>query len=1505
MEDLFFLSTIRNYITSPRFIRRQWLADEVTEQMAKPGCHFVLLTAEPGAGKSGLLAQLADDHRDWPRYLIRRDQRQPLADASARAFLLRIGFQLAAAHPELFRPDQVRISVQQHIGELQEGGSAIAAAVDRIVSSPFYQTILEIGQQVERARGSVVGIHVGEWISDPRVIPISDLEGMALLDPLAALQREQPSTRITVLIDALDEVTGTDSEHGETVLDWLSAAGELPPNLRIIVTSRPNPQVRAFAEKQRDHVQEVQIRAGDKRVDRDLRSYTQSLLVLSPVTRALADAGRSPDDFAHDAVSKARGNIGYLDAIGRAIDRAERQREPATTIAALIALDELPKDLQGLYAFFLHQLCTKMSQHVIKVEDPSAGRSALLDAWSEVYRPILEVLCVAAEPLQLDELAGLTGTLARRTELTFALDQLAHLLEDPKDHRYRLYHATVVEFLTSPRTATEPANADLFVDSIAIHARLAARIRSQLPGLWTDTENKTETAIRRYGRNYYVLHLSRAHRWLDLFQALDQGDYGIGKVRADPTGAAFLSDLAVGASAAARDGLATTDAMTFLPHVFRYRLLSHLLSWTADGQAADIFAAWALLGDDGRALRQANLVVDPAHRVKVLCRIAAVLLDNIPGAAPEPMATPDNRHVARAAAAARSALAATGTFADDTAALKAVDEVLEIWIRLLEYGQAVDDDLSTRYLRLAEGALPLADRARALINAARLASLTDMDHTRQLLARVTELAGGCDDEDKVQANLAWAQLACVYADLRWLDDATTAVGRIQDDAVYRLRVATYVSTAYSESGDQTTASAEIATAVAGVGPVLFNETGPADKPRKAKRDLVADHVSVARAWLAVGNHERATAAAHHALHAAESNELPGSEGVADLIHVFRELGQNDEARHASQRLRDCALVNQRKLSGGPTYPIYPTKAATVLADADEVDLALDIIHAMGQQELAGAACTVVEAYARSRDWDGALKVVELIRRAEQKSQLFRISVSTGRERGHTLDAALAAVGERLADAGLVDRAIGLADQIQDATLRSSVYGAAALQEIKVGHPDAAYRLLDADERRIRLAGIKRFRYEIAKAGLLLLTTVGEWSAATAFAEGIDAKQPTARATATLIAMLLEANDLAAARRLADTMPDPGARAAQLIEYAKRLAAADPAAATTALTEACSLVSTLPPAARWGRLAAAAVALAKLGHREAAQQALQDAITAWGEVPRIEMRPTPWCTLAGDCVRVGQYEKGINIARGLPETGPWALDRTYALVRIAEALTEQDDREGAVERLEEAVQQASLIEFDPQRVEARGFIATKFVRLGMLSRALAEDLSAEAPQRIRDTVAGELGRSGRPEEALALYVNRDAPSDAVVTAVVPTLLGQGLIETARQLIDSVTTPASRAPLLIQLAEEPDYDKHSRLTVARTAMSLVVNTSDSVRNPDLVTRAAKCLQTVGGVGELLQLTTEQWSATRSATELAWRVPLAVPLVSSATAREITSALTWAEEFLERLTTPQYNK
>ncbi len=56
---LFYENLIKSYVEGRNLVERTWLAEQVEEALADPNCRFLLLTAEPGAGKTAFLAWLA------------------------------------------------------------------------------------------------------------------------------------------------------------------------------------------------------------------------------------------------------------------------------------------------------------------------------------------------------------------------------------------------------------------------------------------------------------------------------------------------------------------------------------------------------------------------------------------------------------------------------------------------------------------------------------------------------------------------------------------------------------------------------------------------------------------------------------------------------------------------------------------------------------------------------------------------------------------------------------------------------------------------------------------------------------------------------------------------------------------------------------------------------------------------------------------------------------------------------------------------------------------------------------------------------------------------------------------------------------------------------------------------------------------------------------------------------------------------------------------------------
>jgi hypothetical protein len=488
-DDLFFESLVRGYVKeNRRFVQRDWLAEALDAKLAEPSKRFVLLTAEPGAGKSVFMAQLAYDHPDWLRYFIRRDQRSVVADVSDKSLLLRIGFQLVARHPELFTPEAIRLSVVQKIGEVAAQGEAVGAEVKRLTASPFYQKVLEIEQQVRRTEGKAVGLRVEELVIESRLLSVEDLLQLVLIAPARALERTDPAKQIVVLIDALDEIRYHPTAGD--ILAWLTNCPALPENIRFVLTSRPPDEALGlFRTKQGEWLAELPIAETDKNVNQDVQIFVTKLIAEPTVAQALKQAEGGAEAFAKKATAKAHGNLGYLDALARGIDRAIG-RNDTTLLRELLDLKELPADLEGLYAFFLHQIKASVSRERIELKDSETGESYDKPVWPAVYDSILGVLAVAMEPVDLDLIMRLGGIRAERVWVSGALDRLLQFL-DVVDGRYRFYHATLAELLTDTKTK----------DNITV--RLVICIRMPRVGTQASCDG-------------FAVPPGRGHRWIGL-----------------------------------------------------------------------------------------------------------------------------------------------------------------------------------------------------------------------------------------------------------------------------------------------------------------------------------------------------------------------------------------------------------------------------------------------------------------------------------------------------------------------------------------------------------------------------------------------------------------------------------------------------------------------------------------------------------------------------------------------------------------------------------------------------------------------------------------------------------------------------------------------------------------------------------------------------------------------------------------------------------------------------
>lgn len=502
-DDLFFDLLVRGYVEeNPRFLRREWLAADLEKKLSETDKSFVLLTAEPGAGKTVFISQLAHDHPDWLRYFIRRDQREVLSDVSSRSMLLRIGYQLAASRPILFSREQLTVSVKQRIGYLDEQSEAVGVEVEKIICSPFYKElkVFSIDQEVGHSRGKLVGLRVKELNIEERLLSTEDLFDLALIEPARVLKRLEPLQILVILIDALDEISYHSTK--DNILAWLTNCPKLPDNIRFVLTSRPqDEEVRFFSEKVTSRIAELDIVENNVNVTEDIDKFVTKLIQDTSFVSIISETPDGMSAFVHKVKSKAQGNLGYLDAIARGIDHA-RIHNNGKALNVLINQTELPPDLESLYAFFLYQIKISIRHNT---------------TWQEVYYPIFGILSVAMEPLDLDQLIHLGNI---RTERAFVSDEIHRLLGqflEIYNGKYRLYHATLAEFLTSDQTRSN-SNRDMFYQNAKqLHEQIANFYIKKWGGWDTGfaglSKNNEAFSTHLYGVTNIVNHLALLNDW--------------------------------------------------------------------------------------------------------------------------------------------------------------------------------------------------------------------------------------------------------------------------------------------------------------------------------------------------------------------------------------------------------------------------------------------------------------------------------------------------------------------------------------------------------------------------------------------------------------------------------------------------------------------------------------------------------------------------------------------------------------------------------------------------------------------------------------------------------------------------------------------------------------------------------------------------------------------------------------------------------------------------------
>ncbi len=437
------------------FTGREWLVKEVREWQNQPDAPcFLLITGEPGIGKSAFAAHLWLNHR--------------LPTAVHFCIANRGGTVEPIVFVESLH-EQLRTTVPGFAAAFQEVEERRWRQSRRPIEAHGY-----IETENIEPGADVTAVKIIEQLSD---IPPERAFDVGLRQPLRLLAEQGKLPPLTLLVDALDEAWQAYQNH-PNIVELLAGAADFPRQVRFILLARDKNEIR---ETLRLVLPKV-LQADSSENQADVMAYLKDAWAKQPRLRqAVQSQGREWDaqTFAERLGRHYEWNFLILSTVLPLI--AEGKIQDFEHLPAVSSLDDF-------YTYLL---------------DRHIGRNF----WENRGADLVETLLALQEPLTLEELAELLACEPR--PLHQRLEHLRPLL-DPglrESGRYWRYHWSLAEFLSDRQRAVT-----WWCDLQAAHRRIAAHflqawggLDSGLPGLSVLASEQNPYALR-----YLGLHLEKA-----------------------------------------------------------------------------------------------------------------------------------------------------------------------------------------------------------------------------------------------------------------------------------------------------------------------------------------------------------------------------------------------------------------------------------------------------------------------------------------------------------------------------------------------------------------------------------------------------------------------------------------------------------------------------------------------------------------------------------------------------------------------------------------------------------------------------------------------------------------------------------------------------------------------------------------------------------------------------------------------------------------------------------
>ena len=1133
-----------------------------------------------------------------------------------------------------------------------------------------------------------------------------------------------PDRTLAVVIDALDEAT----QHGKNELAGLIAREfpRTPPWLRLVVTSRPEKEVRLPLQGFSFFV----LTTASEENRRDVRIY------LGLELERFSPGGVAAETL--DAIiARSEGVFLYVVWVIRELDAGRLRLEN---------VEGFPQGLGGIYLdFFQRQFI-----------EPEGGRN-WIKIYEQQYLPVLELLASALEPLRIEYVAAVLNWGPRdQAKVLSALGSLFPV----ESGIIRPFHLSVLDWLQDP----DKAGAELLVDARSGHRRHA---------MWGLTQWREGNLGRwgRYARDwresdmYWLEHLA-AHLY-------DSGDHErlqrlIGKSwmqarcsASNFTYGGFLQDVDLAWRAAAQ----ANDVAALARLAMTRRLVSQKVTAFTNTDLKTL--VW--LGRKYEALGHARLRTSGVERCHGLIAIdeAERTLPQIDPAESSPRSTAIETAMPgrgdAEGAVVNEALATARAITDDDDRTTALDAVIGALAEAARFEEA----LATAHL------LPATDRhAWALIAiAALMTTVGDERATTVFDEALTVARSIIHERSRASVIAAVAGMRAGVGDERAtsLFHEALTVARAIDNEAERARTLALVAERQMNGKDggapglfdealsiarSITSSYERALALAGVAESIARAKG--ERAGRVLDETLTAGRSVenppTRSWTLREAVDSMTRAGRFDL-AIDAARVYGEEfGTADALAMMADAlsgaGRFDEALDTAFTITDdterastlsgiakalagadrfeAALKTAGTLEDAEDRARTLSEVATVLGRAGRFDVALETARQIDDEQyqvvtLKEVACSL----ALARD-ERAASVFDEAARAISNSDEQRATAT-----------AMTALATALAEAGRLDAVSAVAAAITDDMTLVKVLLAQAEAQARAGDE----RFASVLDRALKVACAME-GYDGDKA---VLEVVKSMIHAGRFEQALDVARLSATrltqgdALCEVTAALARAGRfdeaLAASRHFTDSYH----QAKGLIEVAKSLARAGDSDRALAIARA---IAAADESGKARVLAAAAEAQAREGNARAART-FDDALEAARAIADDSMQASALIEVAEAFAQVGRVEEALETARSIT---PLRAGQVFTLV--VAALVRAGHLDQALEAARAVNSHLSGFLDWPNAfltVIAALAQARRFEEALETTRAM-EDWRFEAEALGR--LAGALAHAGRFEEALS-------------------------------------------------------------------------------------------------------------------------------------------------------------